>query len=97
MNIAKLFADGATRINPGDVGVPTVDANSAIANILNTIYAWAGIVAVLVIIIAGFMYVTSAGNAATVKKAKDAILGAVIGLVVVIMAFAITTFVLGRF
>jgi hypothetical protein len=85
-----------TRLDMNQVDVPRVDANSALQSILTTTYFWAGIVCVLVIIVAGFFYVTSAGNAATIKKAKDAILGAVIGLVVIMMAFAITAFVIGR-
>lgn len=84
------------RLNTGEVHVPVVDANSALTTILNTVYFWAGIVCVFIIIIAGFLYVTSAGNASTIKKAKDAIFGAVIGLIVIVMAFAITAFVLRR-
>lgn len=51
-------------------------------------------VSVLVIIIAGFMYVTSAGNPDKTKKAKNAIMYALIGLVVAILARTIVQFVL---
>lgn len=84
------------RLNTGEVHVPVVEANSALTTILNTVYLWAGIVCVFIIVIAGFLYVTSAGNSSTIKKAKDAIFGAVIGLIVIVMAFAITAFVLRR-
>lgn len=94
MKLFELLA--ANKINPNDINVPVVSAESAVHNILNAVYFWGGIVCVIVIIVAGFLYVTSAGNAATIKKAKDALLGAVIGLAIMLMAFAITAFVLGR-
>lgn len=80
-----------------DVGIPKVEANAtAMADILNTVYYVAGAVAVLVIVIAGFMMVVSSGNPERVKTARSAILSAVIGLVVVLMAAAITRFVIGN-
>lgn len=84
-------------IDPGKVHIPMIDANSALHGLLNAAYTWAGVICVLVIIVAGYFYVTSSGDAARVKKAKEAIFGAVIGLVLILMAFAITTFVIRRF
>lgn len=77
--------------------VVTTPGNTLVQNVLNITYTWAGIICVIIIIVAGFYYVTSNGNAQTIAKAKNAILGAVIGLVVIILAFAITNFVIGRF
>lgn len=88
----------AAKVDAGSVGVPKVtDPNSVLNGVLGMVYALAGIVCVLVIIVAGYFYVTSAGNLSQTKRAKDAIIGAVVGLVVVIMAFTITQFVIGRF
>jgi hypothetical protein len=86
-------------INPTDIGYNNgvKDSSAALAEILNLIYTWAGIVAVLVIIIAGYLFMTARGDPAQVKRGKDAIRGAVFGLVFVILAFIITQFVLGRF
>lgn len=88
----------ADKLNVGTelTNLPTASADSSLQTILNTVYFWAGIVCVIMIVIAGFMYVTSAGNSSTVQKAKNAILGAIIGLIVTIGAFAITAFVTGR-
>lgn len=86
------------RINPKDIGMdPVTNDSAALAGVLNTVYLVAGMVAVVVIIGAGYWYVTSNGDAARIKRAKDAILGAVVGLIVVIAAFTITQFILGRF
>lgn len=97
--VAKLNVGGNGDVsNTTQVFLPTNKLDDAqLASILGTVYTWAGIIAVIIIVIAGFMYVTSSGDASKVKRAKDAILYAVIGLVVVILAFVITQFVLGRF
>lgn len=97
MKITQFIADTA-KINPNDIGYDAVkNADSALGGLLTVVYSVAGIICVLIIVIAGYFYVVSNGNPSEVKKAKDAIMGAVIGLVVVLMAFVITQFVLGRF
>lgn len=87
----------ATKLDPGSVGVPKVSADSVVSGILNTVYFVAGIAAVIVIIISGFFYVTSQGDASKIKRAKDGILYSVVGLVLVMTAFLITNFVIGQF
>jgi cytochrome bd-type quinol oxidase subunit 2 len=84
---------GLTREEINYVGVE--NDSDALANILNLVYTWAGIVAVLIIIIAGLLFVTSRGDVNQMKRSKDALRGAVIGLIVVMVAFAITRFVIG--
>lgn len=57
----------------------------------------AGAVAVIVLIIGGIRYVISSGDSGQVQSAKNTILYAVVGLVVVIMAYAIVNFVINQF
>lgn len=73
---------------------PSVEgiASSAV-NILIFVAATAS---VIVIIVGGIMYATSAGDPNRTKTAKDAILYAIIGLVISLLAFAIVNFVLAR-
>ena len=87
----------AQRIDAGDAGIPEANADVVVTNILNGIYFVSGIVAVIVIIIAGLTFINSGGDSGKVAKAKNQILYEVVGLVVVISAFAITNFVSGRF
>lgn len=70
--------------------------NTSVLNIINAVIGVLGIVAVIVIIIGGVQYMTSSGDAGKVKKAKDTILYGIIGLVVVILAFAIVNFVIAN-
>ena len=83
-------------ISKESIGYDSAITNdNALQTILNLVYLWAGIIAVVVIIVAGIFFVTSRGNADQVKRSKDAIRGAVVGLIVVFIAFAITRFVIG--
>lgn len=78
-----------------DVNIPQPDLTSSTTdNVLRVVFGVAGGVAMIMIVIGGFKYITSLGNAQNVAKAKDTILYAVIGLVVVILAYAIVTFVI---
>jgi len=82
----------------GTVNIPTpLTPDQILQNGLNIAYFLAAIIAVIVIIIGGLTYSTSAGNASSVTKAKNMILYAVVGIVVIIIAYAITNFVIGRF
>lgn len=65
--------------------------------IVNTLLVLLGMVAVVMIVVGGFRYTLSRGEASEIKTAKDIILYAIIGLIVAIMAYAIVNFVLGWF
>lgn len=63
-----------------------------VQNILYTIIAISGIVAVVYIVLGGINYMTSTGDPGKVQKARQTILYAAIGLVVCALAFAIVNF-----
>lgn len=91
-----VWLAASEHIDPGSLGVPVVkDANSVLTNVLNTVYFWAGIVCVIVIIIGAYLYTTSAGDPSQTKRGKNAVLGASIGVVIVMLAFTITQFAIG--
>lgn len=68
-----------------------------IATIVNVLLFIIGAIAVIMIIIGGILYVTSAGDSGNVTKAKNTILYAVVGLVIAFLAYAIVNFVIVRF
>ncbi|HVS78843.1 MAG TPA: pilin [Candidatus Saccharimonadales bacterium] len=86
--------------NPGACSVSGTDATTQIDNIVHTIVnllsAVVGIVAVIMIIVGGFRYITSGGNDTSVTGAKNTILYAIIGLVVVALAQIIVRFTLSK-
>lgn len=63
--------------------------------IVNIMLFIVGAVAVIMLIIGGIRYVTSAGDQTRVTGAKDTILYAVVGIVVAVLAYAVVNFVLG--
>lgn len=68
-----------------------------ITNIINVMLYLIGVVAVIMIIVGAFRYITSHGDSSQISAAKNTIMYAVIGLVVAIAAFAIVNFVLSSF
>lgn len=86
--------------NPGQCSAAGSDATTKINNIVHTavnlLSAVVGIVAVIMIIIGGFRYVTSGGSDTSVTAAKNTILYAIIGLVVVALAQIIVRFTLSK-
>lgn len=78
--------------NCQDTGVSQFDKYVKFA--LNMLSIIVGIAAVIMIIVAGLRYVTSGGKEEGVKNAKNTILYAIIGLVVVALAQIIVHFVL---
>lgn len=95
MKLLTLFA--ADKIDPSSVGIPAGDANTVINGVLSTAYFAAGVVCVIVIIIAGILFATADGSPQQIARARNAIIYALVGLVVVLMAFVITGFVIGWF
>lgn len=65
-----------------------------LASIINIFSLVVGVVAVIMVIFAGFKYITSGGNQESVKTAKQALIYAIIGLVIVALAQIIVKFVL---
>ncbi len=70
--------------------------NGIITNVINIFSIVVGVIAVIMIIIGGMKYITSGGESGKVTGAKNTILYAVIGLVVVALAQIIVKFVLAK-
>ncbi len=77
----------------GSVGLGTADLKTTVINIIQWVLGILALVAVIMIIIAGFQWMTAAGNEEKVEKAKKVISAAVIGLIIVLLAWAIVIFV----
>lgn len=95
MSVFDIFA--AKLHNGGTVDIPTTDANTVLSGVLDVVYVAAGVTCVVVIIIAGIMYSTSEGDPGKTASAKNAITYAIVGLVLIFMAFIITGFITRRF
>lgn len=74
----------------------TANLGVVASNLLTTIAAMVGVLAVIGIIIGGVQYAISAGDAGKVKRAKNTIMYSLIGLAVALLSWAIVNFVLGN-
>jgi phage shock protein PspC (stress-responsive transcriptional regulator) len=63
------------------------------ANLINALLSLLGIAFLLLLIYAGILYMLASGDEEKVKKAKRVIVNAVIGLVLVVSAYAIASFI----
>jgi len=79
-----------------DVTTGSEGINTIITTIINVFSIIVGVVSVIMIIYGGFRYITSGGDSGNVSSAKNTIIYAVIGLVVVALAQFIVQFVLDK-
>ena len=94
--VLQQFAAGL-KAGGGDIDIPEQDADAVLSGVIDLVFMATGIICIIVIIIAGIMYATSNGDSGRVTSAKNAILYAVVGLVLISVSFTITGFVMGRF
>ena len=101
-NLLKTLAEGTPPANSGSTGTihqisgAGNDLESSIMGIINAALAVLGVVCVIIIVFGGVQYMTSTGEAAKVKKAKDTILYGVIGLIICALAAVITNSVIAN-
>lgn len=67
-----------------------------VTGVINYFLYAGGIIAVVMIIVAGLQMTSSAGDAGAVAKAKKTMTFAIVGLIVMILAYAIINFVIGK-
>lgn len=85
-----------------ECNMETTGNNSAsgVTNTLNIVVNVAlgilGLVTVIMIIVGGYMYVTSSGDMSKVTKAKNTIMYGIVGLIIALLAWAIVNFVLAN-
>jgi hypothetical protein len=73
------------------------DILTVIANVIKIAMELAGALAVIFIIVGGIYYVTSTGDPARIKRAKEIVMQAIIGLIVVIVAYALVVYIARAF
>lgn len=98
-----VMAQGELNVN--DLGVGAVqssiklgsgDVRQTAARIINVALGFLGIIAVVIVLMGGFKYMISGGNEEKVGEAKKLIVSGIIGLAIILSAWAITSFVVSR-
>lgn len=95
---AAESADGAGTPGEGCVNDAQgqTSVNILIRNIINLFSLIVGVIAVIMIIVGGLKYITSGGDSGNITGAKNTILYALIGLIIVALAQIIVRFVLQK-
>lgn len=72
------------------------DVKTVIADLIPVLLGFLGVIFMLLIIISGFQWMTAGGNTEKINKARQRMINASIGLAVVVLAYALSAFVLGQ-
>jgi TRAP-type C4-dicarboxylate transport system permease small subunit len=78
------------------IGLGSTDVRSTIAAIIKVAMGLLGIVAVVIVLIGGFKWMTAGGNEDQVGEAKKWIFSGVIGLAIILSAYALASFVINQ-
>ena len=95
LNATQLGTGNTTSSCANDPAVNT-RVNDIIHLVINVFSLIVGVVSVIMIIIGGLKYITSGGDSGNITGAKNTILYAIIGLVIVALAQVIVKFVLSK-
>ncbi len=75
-------------------GLGQADLKQTIGQLIRVLLGFLGVIAVVVILLGGFKWMTAGGNDEKVTEAKQLIIAGIIGLAIILSAFAIATFVI---
>ena len=75
------------------IGLGTQDVRTTVSNVIKAFMGLLGIVAVVIILLGGFKWMTAGGNEEKVAEAKKLIISGIIGLIIIMSAYAIAQFV----
>jgi len=77
-----------------ETGLGNTDPRTIAARVINVILGFLGIVAVIIILLGGFKWMTASGNEEKIGEARKLIIAGIVGLIIIIGSFAIATFVI---
>ena len=78
----------------GSSSTATLQVDDIVLAVVNWLLFAVGVISVVMLIVGGIKYATSAGDSNKVTSAKNTIMYAIIGLAVAVLAFAIVGFVM---
>lgn len=72
------------------------DPRTIVARIINFALGFLGVIAVGIILFGGFKWMTAAGNEEKVSEAKKLLGAGIIGLIIILAAWAVANFIIGQ-
>ncbi|MCD4760652.1 TrbC/VirB2 family protein, partial [bacterium] len=92
--LAQTDVYGTGDLGDAGINLGTRPLRDIIGGIVNIVLGFLGVLATLIVLYGGFMWMTSRGNAEKVDQAKRVLINGVIGLVIVLSSYAIASFIL---
>ncbi len=89
MGIVNSALAQISKVNPLNVDSANYNVTTLAEKVVNVILLIAGIAAVIYLIYSGILYITAAGNPDSAKKGQQGIINAVIGIIVILLAYVI--------
>ena len=75
-------------------GLPTTDIRLIIANVIRVTLGLMGLMAVVIILYGGWLWMSAGGNEEQIAKAKKTLINGAIGLIIILSAYSIVLFVM---
>lgn len=93
-NNLNLWGNYSSNEFQNETGLGERDPRAIVASVIRIILGFLGIVAVIIILLGGFKWMTAGGNEDKVAEARKLIISGVVGLVIIMAAFGIAQFVI---
>lgn len=77
-----------------DIGMGNRDPRAIAAQVINIMLGLLGVIAIIIILIGGFKWMTAAGNDDKIAEAKSLLGAGVVGLLIVLSAYAVSIYIL---
>lgn len=95
-NLALAQAPDLGNQYAGQIGLGSQDIRTTIASVIRTALGLLGIIVVVLMIYAGFLWMTAGGDEDKVAQSKKILFNSVIGLMIILSAYAITSFIISK-
>lgn len=95
-NSTVITADSLGLSYGAATGLGSSDVRTTVASIIRVAMGLLGIVAVVIILFGGFTWMTAGGNEEKVGEAKKWIFSGIIGLAIILSAYALASFVINQ-
>lgn len=93
INSNDLWGNGTVNTYQSQ-GFSNTDPRQTVARIIKVALGFLGSIAVILIVLAGFKWMTAAGNEDKIAESKKLMAAAFVGLIIILTAFALTSFVI---
>jgi cbb3-type cytochrome oxidase subunit 3 len=90
---AQDISSGLSEVG-GKADLASTSLTEVIGTLINVFLTLLGIIFLILVLYAGYLWMTAAGNEKNVEKAKDIMIRAVIGLIIILAAYSISSFVI---